>query len=63
MNRNYFDCIRRGITLNSQWTVDDAWDINTVKDTVNHYILNEINKWYDFEDEVFSFEVYSLLNS
>ncbi len=63
MNRNYFDCIRRGINLNLQWPVDDAWDINTVKDTVNHYILNEINKWYDFEDEVFSLEVYSLLNS
>lgn len=59
MNRNYFDCVRksiiddRGCTLDLQWVPDCAWDINTFKETINHYIINEIVKWYNFEDNPF----------
>lgn len=59
MNRNYFDCIRksiidaRGSVFDLQWVPDYPWDINTFKETINHYIINEIVKWYNFEDDPF----------
>lgn len=68
MNRNYFDCIRksiiddRGCTLDLQWVPDYAWDLNTFKDTVKHHIINGIIKWYNFENDVYNFEMSSLLN-
>lgn len=68
MNRNYFDCIRksiiddRGYTLDLQWVPDYAWDLNTFKDTVKHHIINGIIKWYNFENDVYNFEMSSLLN-
>ena len=68
MNRNHFDCIRksiiddRGCTLDLQWVPDYAWDLNTFKDTVKHHIINGIIKWYNFENDVFNFEMSLLLN-